>query len=261
MKKILLAYAVICVVGLCAFLVKPSPHQIESENIPSQIAALETRDTSLVEKLYHQIGWEGKLKFEAFEMALSGFENIALPNRDIITIIDFSLPSTDERMYVLDLENKKLLFQTIVSHGRNSGQKYATSFSNRHGSYQSSLGFYVTENTYQGGNGYSLRLDGLEKGINDQAKARAVVIHGADYCSEQVIKSTGRLGRSYGCPALPRALNRPIIDTIKEGTMLFIYADNPEYFASSTVLKSVTDTRLAQRELPDVDMPGKAVLN
>src|SRR5690554_342386 len=87
-----------------------------------------------------------------------------------------------------------------------------------------------------GGNGFSLRLDGLEKGINDQAKARAVVIHGADYCSEAVIKSTGRLGRSYGCPALPRELNKPIINTIKDGTLLYIYADNQEYIASSEIL-------------------------
>lgn len=261
MKKILFAYSVICVVGLCAFLVKPFPNQNKSENIVSQIRTLEVQDSSNAEKLYHQIGLEGKLKFEAFEMALLGYENMDIANPDVITIIDFSLPSTDERMYVIDLENKKLLYQTIVSHGRNSGQKYATSFSNRHGSYQSSLGFYVTENTYYGGNGYSLVLNGLEKGINDQAKARAVVIHGADYCSEDIIKSTGRLGRSYGCPALPRHLNRPIIDTIKEGTMLFIYADDPTYFASSTVLKSASDTRLAQRELPDISLPGKAVLN
>src|SRR5690554_1952036 len=256
MKKILFAYSVICVVGLCAFLVKPFPNQNKSENIVSQIRTLEVQDSSTVEKLYHQIGLEGKLKFEAFEMALLGYENMDIANPDVITIIDFSLPSTDERMYVIDLENKKLLYQTIVSHGRNSGQKYATSFSNRHGSYQSSLGFYVTENTYYGGNGYSLVLNGLEKGINDQAKARAVVIHGADYCSEDIIKSTGRLGRSYGCPALPRDVNKPIINTIKNGTLLYIYADNPEYMASTKIVRDINNRGLLAQHDVDVDSLG-----
>src|SRR5690606_7790716 len=161
----------------------------------------------------------------------------------------FTLPSTEKRMYVLDLKNKKLLFHTLVAHGRNSGEKYATKFSNKHGSLQSSLGFYLTEATYQGGNGYSLRLTGLEHGINDQAMARAVVIHGADYCSEKVIRATGRLGRSYGCPALPRELNEPIIDVIKNGSLLFIYADDEEYMANSRVLRDAmkdSKTMLAQ---------------
>jgi len=149
-------------------------------------------------------------------------------------------------MVVIDMENYKVLYHTIVSHGRNSGEKFATSFSNRHGSFQSSLGFYLTENTYQGGNGYSLRLDGLEKGINDQAKARAVVIHGADYCSEEVIRSTGRLGRSYGCPALPRKLTKPIINTIKEGSLLYIYANNAQYITKTKVLNNQSRTLLAQ---------------
>ena len=151
-------------------------------------------------------------------------------------------------MFVIDLKNKKLLYQTIVSHGKNSGDVYATNFSNRHGSHQSSLGFYVTQNTYQGGNGYSLIIDGLEKNINDQAKPRAVVIHGADYCNESVIKRTGRLGRSYGCPALPRELNKPIINTIKDGSMLFIYADNKDYLATSKIVKNKKETMLAQHE-------------
>lgn len=191
---------------------------------------------SYFSELYEEFGLNGVLQFKAFEEAFSGLEKINPENRNVISIIDFTLPSTDKRMIVLDLENKKVLFHTIVSHGRNSGEKYATSFSNKHGSYQSSLGFYLTENTYQGANGYSLVLDGLEKGINDQAKPRAVVIHGADYCSETVIRSTGRLGRSYGCPALPRELNDQIINTIKNGTLLYIYADNKEYMASSRIL-------------------------
>ena len=188
--------------------------------------------------LYNSFGLSETIQFKAFEQAIQGWEKIKTKNKNIITIIDFTLPSTQKRMVVLDLVKKQVLFHTIVSHGRNSGEKYATSFSNKHGSYQSSLGFYLTENTYMGGNGFSLRLDGLEKGINDQAKARAVVIHGADYCSEEVIKSTGRLGRSYGCPALPREINEDVINTIKNGTLLYIYADNQEYMASSKYINS-----------------------
>lgn len=190
-------------------------------------------------QLYEEIQLENILSFEAFEQALSGMEKINPDKKDIITIIDFTLPSTEKRMVVLDLKSKTVLYHTLVSHGRNSGELYATSFSNQHGSYQSSLGFYLTGNTYFGANGYSLVLEGLEEGINDQAKLRAVVIHGADYCSKDFIKSTGRLGRSYGCPALPKELTQPVIDTIKEETLLYIYADNQEYKISSEVIKNV----------------------
>lgn len=113
--------------------------------------------------LYNSFGLAEKIQFKAFEQAMQGWEKINAKNKNIITIIDFSLPSTQKRMVVLDLVKKQVLFHTLVSHGRNSGEKYATSFSNQHGSYQSSLGFYLTENTYIGGNGYSLRLKGLEK--------------------------------------------------------------------------------------------------
>lgn len=209
---------------------------------------------STTEILYDEIGLEGKLAYEPFEKAMIGYENLEFKNKDVITIIDFTRPSTDKRMFVIDMKNKKILFHNIVSHGRNSGEKYATSFSNRHGSFQSSLGFYTTENSYMGGNGYSLVLNGLEKGINDQAKPRAVVIHGADYCSQSVINSTGRLGRSYGCPALPRELNKPIVNTIKNGTMLFIYAEDENYLANSKILKKSSQTMLAQMdEIQDVD--------
>ncbi|HLS94438.1 MAG TPA: murein L,D-transpeptidase catalytic domain family protein [Sphingobacterium sp.] len=216
----------------------PKPISIEKEEVKSE-----------AQLLYDRMHLQSILKFEAFEQALHGYHTLRPKKAGVLTVIDFTLPSTDKRMVVLDMEKEKVLFHTIVSHGRNSGEKYAKSFSNRHGSYQSSLGFFLTENTYQGGNGYSLVLDGLEKGINDQAKARAVVIHGADYCSESVIKATGRLGRSYGCPALPRALTKPIINTIKDGTLLYIYADNEQYMASSKVFQSLPSSGLlAQRD-------------
>lgn len=199
--------------------------------------------------LYDKMQLGAILKFEAFSQALEGYNLLHPRKGDILTVIDFTLPSTAKRMVVLDMKHEKVLFHTIVSHGKNSGENYAKSFSNKHGSYQSSLGFYETQNTYQGGNGYSLVLNGLEKGINDQAKARAVVVHGADYCSESMIKSTGRLGRSYGCPALPRALAKPIINTIKDGTLLFIYAENDDYLAKTKVLSPLSRrTMLAQHD-------------
>lgn len=191
------------------------------------------------QRIYGQMGLEGLIDFDAFKSAYTGYKKLNRSGNTLLTLIDFNLPSTEKRMYVLDMQKKRVLYVTYVSHGRNSGDNYATSFSNRDGSHQSSLGFYRTDGVYHGGNGYSLRLDGLEKGINDKARQRAIVIHGADYCSENVIRSTGRLGRSFGCPALPRELAKPIIDTIKNGSLLFIYADQPEYLANSEVLKDV----------------------
>ncbi len=196
--------------------------------------------------LYEELGLDSLLAFPAFDMAMDGFEDLDAPNKRIFTIIDFTKPSSEKRMWVIDMEERKILFHTVVSHGRNSGDLYARSFSNIHGSFQSSLGFYRTANTYQGGNGYSMVLEGLEPGINDQAKARAVVVHGADYANESFISRTGRLGRSYGCPALPRSVNKPIIDTIKDGSLLFIYAENEEYLAQSKVVRpQLASTKLA----------------
>lgn len=189
------------------------------------------------QQLFEQMNLDGLIRLDAFKLAYSGYKKLNKSNNPLLTLIDFSLPSSEKRMYVLDLAKREILFVSYVAHGRNSGEKYATSFSNRDGSHQSSLGFYRTTDTYNGGNGYSLRLDGLEKGINDKALQRAIVIHGADYCSENVIRATGRLGRSFGCPALPRELTKPVIDTIKGGSLLFIYADQSEYLANSEVLK------------------------
>lgn len=189
-------------------------------------------------KLYADMQLENQIDYTAFEQAYIGSKSIDRPNKDILTLIDFTKPSTEERLYVLDLRHKKLLFSSHVAHGKNSGGNYATSFSNVYGSYKSSLGFYVTENTYQGKNGYSLILNGLEKGINDKAKERAIVIHGADYANPQMALSAGRLGRSFGCPALPQQLNKPIINTIKNGTLLFIYANDKGYLTHSSILST-----------------------
>jgi len=177
----------------------------------------------------------GVVNFLAFRQAVAGYNKIEKKSKSILTLIDFTKPSTEKRLFVFDMKEKKLLYSSVVSHGKNSGENYATSFSNEVGSYKSSLGFYLTGSTYQGKNGYSLLLDGLEKGINDRARERAIVVHGAAYANPSVCRS-GRLGRSFGCPALPQNLTKPIINTIKGGSVLFIYANNKEYMAKSSIL-------------------------
>lgn len=184
------------------------------------------------------------LSKQAFDYAVKGFDNLVtagkLANERIISIVDFSLPSSQKRLFVIDLDNYKVLFNTYVAHGRNSGTLMANNFGNAPESNKSSLGFYETQGTYNGHNGYSLRLEGLEPGINDNANRRDIVIHGADYVSEGLIKSMGYLGRSFGCPSLPQQLNKPIIDKIKGGTCLFIYSTDRSYFSRSKILKSTT---------------------
>lgn len=190
--------------------------------------------------LYQSMQLEGVVNWQAFRQAVTGYYRIEGKRREVLTLIDFSLPSTAKRLFVFDMAQHRLLYSSVVAHGKNSGENYATSFSNEYGSYKSSLGFYLTASTYQGRNGYSLILDGLEKGINDRARERAIVVHGAAYANPAVASRGGRLGRSFGCPALPQELSRPIIDAIKGGSVMYIYADKPEYLAQSTVLKEST---------------------
>lgn len=185
---------------------------------------------------------EAGLNQAVFNSALQGLHKLdeegAIPKDDIITIVDFSQPSSQKRLYVLDLENKRILFNTLVAHGRNSGTLWTKSFSNQASSLKSSPGFYVTEDTYVGSNGYSLRLNGLEKNINDNAMNRAIVIHGAPYVDQSAINSLGFLGRSWGCPAVPVSKNKAIINTIKGGTCLFIYSPDKNYTERSVLLNS-----------------------
>ena len=187
--------------------------------------------------LYHEMALAGTIDYAVFERAIAGYNRMGGHDKDILTVIDFTKPSTEKRLFVIDLKLKKILFISYVAHGRNSGEKYATSFSNREGSFKSSLGFYKTENTYYGKNGYSLVLDGLERGINDKAKERAIVMHGATYANPSTIRSCGRLWRSLGCPALPLAVSKKIIDTIKGGTLLYIHGDDKTYASRSTFIK------------------------
>jgi len=179
---------------------------------------------------------------QVFDYAMKGFnymkETGALANEQIITIVDFSKPSSEKRLFIIDLENYKILFNTYVAHGMQSGKEFANQFSNIPSSNKSSLGFYETLGTYMGGNGYSLRLQGMERGINDNASKRDIVIHGADYVNERLIHSQGYIGRSWGCPAVPRQLHKSIINKIKNGTCLFIFSPQKKYLASSKILNS-----------------------
>jgi len=184
------------------------------------------------------------LSEQAFNYAMKGFNYLLQQGRlakdNIISIVDFSLPSSRKRLYVIDLKNYRVLFNTYVAHGVNSGKEYASQFSNQSSSYKSSLGFYETLSTYNGQHGYSLKLDGLEKGINDNANSRAIVIHAAGYVDESLIRAQGFIGRSWGCPALPEKLHKPIIDIIRNGSCLFIYSNDNAYLKSSRIINAVT---------------------
>lgn len=181
-------------------------------------------------------------KQDVVQMAISGYLNLVQEGKvemgTPLSVIDFSLPSSKERLWIFDLEEGKLLHHSLVSHGRNSGDLMAKKFSNVNSSFMSSLGFYVTGETYHGKHGYSLRLDGVEEGFNDLARERAIVIHGADYANKEFVKNTGRLGRSLGCPALPMDIYKEIINTIKDGSCLFIYGKDPEYLNKSSLIEA-----------------------
>jgi len=177
---------------------------------------------------------ETGLSHEVFKKALIGYYNlkrqqILSAQKAILTVIDFGKRSSQKRLWIIDLDNGKLLFNTLVAHGQGSGLDMATNFSNQPNSHQSSLGFYVTSDTYQGKHGLSMRLDGMDKGFNTNAKERAIVIHGADYVSQAFVDAQGRLGRSHGCPALPMELTKTIINVIKGQTCLFINGAADKY--------------------------------
>lgn len=197
---------------------------------------------AMKEDLYAEVNLSDTgLARDVFELAIKGLKKLdtegKLKNPTIVTIADYSQSSNKKRLYVIDLKDKRLLFNTYVAHGRNTGDEYARSFSNREGSLKSSLGFYVTENPFIGTHtGFALMINGVEKGINDRAVKRAIIIHGADYATENFIKKYGRLGRSLGCPALPPDMNKPIIEKIKGGTCLFIYNPDNKYICSSSLL-------------------------
>jgi len=214
-------------------LVSCQPGVYRTEKISNIDKSLEQE----IADIYNSSDIADKLNYNIFRMAMVGFYNIKVPNKNVLTIIDYSRPSTEKRLFVIDLINKKPLFNTLIAHGKNSGENLATVFSNVPESKTSSLGFFITAETYMGSNGYSLRLDGIERDINHNARKRDIVIHKADYVSSDFIEKEGRLGRSWGCPALPNEVSKNIIDTIKEGTCLFIYGNDKNYLEKSNYIE------------------------
>ena len=182
----------------------------------------------------------GTIDTDVFDLALNAascaVKSGAVKNPGTLTVIDYSKPSSEKRLWVYDLRSRELVFQELVAHGQGSGANMATQFSNEDGTHRTSLGLFVTDDTYVGKNGYSLRLNGLDRGINDNARDRAIVMHGAPYVSDEFVKSTGRLGRSWGCPAVSELVARKMIDTVKGGGLVFSYYPDSQWLKSSRFL-------------------------
>ncbi|MBI1343590.1 MAG: hypothetical protein GC171_11705 [Terrimonas sp.] len=215
------------------------------DNSPvSKVTSLNRIDDHIIEKadlLYDSLNLGGMgLSQEAFEYAYKGYMYLVkkglIEKTGIITICDFSQSSRKKRLYLVDIESREVLMNTYVAHGRNSGGEFANSFSNNPRSHKSSLGFYITSNTYNGGHGLSLRIKGVEKGINDRASQRNIVVHGSDYVGENYLQTGNFMGRSFGCPAVPQQKTKELIELIKDGTCFFIYHPSKNYIASSKII-------------------------
>lgn len=229
--------------GIMCSMVLPGSTWAE-ENIAAMSSKAEAYNRA--DAIYNQINFgKGKpLAKDVFRRAYLGFLNLKdagklNENENILSICDFSLSANQKRLWVIDVTKSKILYHSLVAHGQGTGEEFAEKFSNTENSHQSSLGFYVTENTYSGDNGYSLKLHGMDIGYNDAAYKRAIVMHGADYVSESFIRDNQRLGRSWGCPAVPRPLAEGIINTVKDGSCLFIYAPHKNYLTKSVWLNRV----------------------
>ena len=234
-------FLLFCTVGIYSF----KSHSGSKADAVVNNSISKTKATSInngyVTALQEKLSSAGtKLSEEILSLALMGFNKLnaqqQLSKDSILTIIDYTMSSKEKRLFVIDLKSQELMFKSVVAHGRNTGDEYAKAFSNQLNSHQSSLGFYITQKPYTGSNGYSLALEGVDDGFNDKAKQRAIVMHGAEYASEQMIKIKGYLGRSFGCPSLPPQLNKKIIETIKEGNCLFAYYPDQKYLKTSKFL-------------------------
>ena len=191
-----------------------------------------------IKELYNELNAaQYDLSFTAFRYAYIGYQTMKkqhrLNNKELFSIIDFTKDCNSKRFYTIDLEKMKIVYYTYVAHGKKSGERMATSFSDAVESNKSSIGFYITGSTYNGGNGYSLILHGDEKGYNSNLAKRSVVVHAADYANEDYIARNGRMGRSLGCPALPENIYKQVIETIKEKTMIFAYYNDAKYLKTS----------------------------
>ena len=252
MHKLIRSFVLTCLIGALITLpvlmsgkgkkdVEVNVKQIASTVNNSSEMAIEAEAASL----YDALALGGDINMKTLVYALKGFRYLQatgkISNSNIISIVDMSQSSRNKRLYIIDVENKTLLHNTYVAHGRNSGSEYATSFSNEVDSHKSSLGFFVTSNTYSGSHGLSLRIEGVEEGFNDRALERAVVVHGADYLGEQVARNRPFSGRSWGCPAVPAEETSKVINLIKNGSCMFIYHPTEKYLSSSKILNATTD--------------------
>jgi hypothetical protein len=257
LKKSLLCLSILT---WCA-LIHLTAAAIGNENSNATTAAANTKATSsdvddYICDVYAQIDFHKgeKLSPEVFNKAMRGYLNLQAAgklnsNKQILSIADFTKSSTQNRLWIIDLKAKKVVYNTYVAHGQGSGEDFATSFSNMDGTHASSLGFYVTSDTYIGQHGNSLRLDGMDNGFNDAALDRGIVMHAADYVSKSNIEGQGRLGRSWGCPAVAPELAQPIINTIKGGTCLFIYYPQPKYLKTAYWVNKKVESLPVQRKL------------
>jgi hypothetical protein len=246
LKKAFLPLSILCLIA--SFLLLPvvkagNNKRVDTGSNSAVIVKAATSEVSAAVAasiLYDSLQLNGLgLSKEAMLYAYEGQRKLVasgkLSNSSILTVIDFSQPSHKKRMYIIDVKNYKVLFNTYVAHGKNTGLQYAEKFSNKPESLQSSLGFYVTKSTYFGKHGRSLKLSGMEPSINDKAEARAVVVHGATYIGAHRLGSP-YMGRSFGCPAVPQEVSNRVIDLIQDGTCMFIYHPSQKYFKQSTIL-------------------------
>lgn len=216
---------------------------VQSFQLNHTIAYAPKHYSEVAGSCYEEFSWSPqKPSLRSFELAYKGYLKLEaegrLANNRYLTIIDFSLSSNEKRLWTLDMHEQKVLFHERVSHGRNTGDEFARYFSNQHESHKSSLGFYSTGEIYMGKHDESLRLIGLERGFNDNALARGIVIHAAEYATEDFIHRYNRLGRSFGCPAVRPEINEQLVSTIAGGSCLFIYFPDNHYLKKSNLLNS-----------------------
>lgn len=219
-----------------------SNNEHNTTNKENSLSILEQKIKATYSKL--DFGKDQPLAYSVFKEGYTGFLNLEESgklnsSKHILSIADYSLSANNKRLWVIDLDHNKILFHTLVAHGQGTGEEFAENFSNKENSHQSSIGFFITQDTYMGDNGYSLKLQGLDGKYNSNAYDRSIVIHGADYVSDAFIQANQRLGRSWGCPAVPRNLATPIIDKIKGETCFFAYFPNQKYLVSSKWLNKV----------------------
>ena len=240
MKKVLIFLGILIIANI-SFTEEAKLENINQNNVlyTETVTTKPQKVVLDVKSVYDSLNIKGKIDYSIFQKAYLGYVQIPNKNPGVLVIIDYTKPSNEERFYVLDLNKKKLIYSTRVAHSKNSGLEIPLEFSDDPNSYQSSLGFFLTLGEYNGAYGYSLRLKGLEENINANAESRAIVIHGGDIVNDEYIKKFGFAGRSLGCPVLPTALTKEIVNYIKQGRVLFIHGNDEEYIEESSYLSKL----------------------